>query len=361
MVINVYAADGSGAPLTLVTASATDRVIDDLQWSPDGSHIAFLYDDETAGSFGLYAVPSDGATTELLVSQQPGADADVTSFKWSPDTSGAERFLAYTADFTLNGEFALWSVDAAATVPTPVGLVTDADLDVDEDVQATLAFDDQDRLYFKADFEQDNLFRLYRVDIDGQNRAQVPGTNLMNTGGTVEASIGSFGISAAGDRIAFSSDSPTANLYEMYVIDVASATADKVSNVTPAAPAPGDFSGPDFGAPIWWSPDGTTIAAKADYVLLNGENDGTFSLWLFPTTGMGGTRVLGAPMSTNLHVEEAVFSADSGRIYARGDLRANGDNEIFQITDFSTSDQDPNTNLHQGVVTGGDIVGFAVP
>jgi len=296
----------------------------------------------------------------VLVSQQPGATADVTSFKWSPDTSGAERHLVYTADLAVDNAFALWSVDAAATVPAPVALVTDAEAAAGS-VQRTLAFDNQDRVYFKSNFQAATTFRLYRADIDGQNREQVPGTNLMNTGGTLEASIGSFGISHAGDRIAFSSDSPNAALYEMYAIDVGANTAEKISNVTPSMPLPGDFSGPDFQAPIWWSPDGAFVAARADYQQVFNENDDTWSLWVFPSTGMGGTRVFGAPTTTNLNIDEGLFSADSARIYARGDLRGNGVNEIFSTTDFSTSDQDPDTNIHQGVVMGGDIDGFVVP
>ncbi len=55
---------------------------------------------------------------------------------------------------------------------------------------------------------------------------------------------------------------------------------------------------------------------------------------------------------------QALFSADSGRLFVLGDLLMSGDTELFIINDLITPDQDPATALLEAVPGGGDVDGF---
>jgi Tol biopolymer transport system component len=354
--LHVYAADGSGAPVVLYTGPASTSSIRDPAFSPDGSWVAFRADSELAGSLALHVAPVDASAAARRVSLMPvAANQDVSSFRWAGDSN----HIAFTGDLVTNNVVALWAVNATAVSPSTVEIVTTQELG-DRDVGDNLAFDSSDRLYFRADFElADNQFRLYRASVDGTGRVQVPGTALTNAGGTAEAAIGTFGMSKDGNTLAFSSDSPTADLYQLYVLDVATAAPTLVSEVTTTAPASG-LAGPNFFEDIEWSPDGSALVFSADWAVSAGDQDNDFAAFVVPTSGVpGGTRLLG-PQVASGDVFTPVFGADSATVVFRGDITVSNRIDLFATSDLSSADQDPGSIALQESAAGGNVDGFVV-
>lgn len=350
-VINVYDAAGGGAATTIATGANTG--FGKLAFSPDGKLVAFIGDLNTSGSNELYVAAADGSGSPKRISPPTTAStSDLFAFAWAPDS----KHVAFTGDLVTDKVNGLWTVDATAATPAPVQIVKQSELNTNQGVDDLLAFDSQSRLYFTSDFETDNLFRLYRANLDGSGRERVPGTGLTNGSGS-PASVGSFGISPDGTKLAFSEDSPTANLYQVYVLDLTKTTAKEVSNIPDAAQS--TSRGPSFFDPIVWSPDGSQLAVIADWPLSGSDPDNAFSAFIVPASGTAGeTRVFHASAANN--VQELAFTADGSFLILRGDLVTDTDNTIFATSDFTTADQDPSSLQLDSPPTSGDVFGFVV-
>ena len=358
-VINIYAADGSDGPTTAYTGSQ-DTDFEMLSYSPDGSMVAFLADIDLNNSMALYVVPAAGGAAPKLVSLTPvSIDQFVYSYKWAANSS----HIAFTGDLQTDTIDGLWTVDVTVETPSPVAIVTLAELTATDglrDVDDVIDFDATGRLYFRSDHEVANdQFRLYRCDLDGSNRGQVPGTNLTNSGGAAEAAAGPFAISDTGSTLAFFSESPEAGLYQVYVMPLSGAEATLVSSVTTDA---GDSSGPDSFAlrPLVWSPDESRLAVIADWPVDGGDQPDDFAAYILPVSPpAAGVRVL-KPSATDGDVLELAFTADSSRLVIRADVLDDDVYELFATSDFTTADQGAAIRLEE-VPPGGDIWGFVTP
>jgi hypothetical protein len=352
-VLRLYPADGSGAGLELFAAADSDRLISALQFSPDGNWVAFLTDSEIVGSKALHLVPVDASAAAKRVSLPPvGASQDVQSFRWAGDSV----HIAFVGDLVTNNDDALWTVNATVISPTITEIVTTAELG-GRDVGRLVAFDSSDRLYFVADFElADNQSRLYRSAIDGTGREQVAGTALTNGGG--EASVGGFSMSPDGSHIAFASDSPTANLSQVFTLDLATTAPALVSNIT-TTPPPSSERGPNFFEPMRWSPDGSKLTMAADWPIGEDANN-DFGAFVLPTSGSPGGVGLAEATIGNGDVFAPAFSADSAQIVFRGDLLVSNHSDLYLADDLTTSNQDPAGLLLEESVVGGTVKGFVV-
>jgi len=65
----------------------------DIKWSPDGTRVAYLLDQDTGGVIELFVSSVDGMSN-MKVSGPLGADGDVREFEWSSDSNQ----IAYLAD-----------------------------------------------------------------------------------------------------------------------------------------------------------------------------------------------------------------------------------------------------------------------
>ncbi|GMV13638.1 MAG: hypothetical protein AMXMBFR56_18620 [Polyangiaceae bacterium] len=362
-VLNVYAKDGSGSPTSVATMPAANRPIESIAWSPDGKWIAYTAEGDMDNVVSLYVVPAAGGTAPKRLSQTPATSLGVTEFAWAFSVSTSNAYIAYTGDMVTNGVYGLWVVDALAASPSPVEIVTQAELGGSagtKDVQDRLGWDSQNRIYFTSDFQVDDSFRLYRASATGTGREQVPGTALKNTGGTVDAEVGTFGFNAAGTKLAFSCDTPTAGVYQVLVLDLAQTTAAAVTSVT-AAPASGVSYGPSFFSAISWSPDGTKLGVVADWPVGSGAVDNAFGAWVVPSSGTpGATLLLGAPTSTTFDVDDVVFSKDSTRVFVRGDLVTDTQKDVYVTSDLATANQSPASKVLEAAVSGGTVQGIQI-
>jgi len=334
--LSIYAANGLGPATNLLTAS--DSAIDyrDLSFSPDGEWIAFRSDATANSAHELWVIPSNGGQAKR-VSQPVVGMSDVHRFAWQPIGAGASRYLAYVGDVATDKVDGLWTVEITTASPQPLNLVPEAADGYD--VVGGVEFDAAGLVYFRANFADDGLYRIYRASVDGVRREQVPGTLLSH--GSGEAQVGSFGLSADKTQLAFTAEAPTAHDYQVYVQSLADGALRRVSESATPVPVAGD-RGPLFFRPILWAPDASKLAVIADWPVAGVDNDNrraAFVLSLAEGADPGQTRLLLAPAS-NQAVEQLEFSADSARLFIRGDLLNNNQGEVFSTSDFMASDQD---------------------
>ncbi len=118
---NLYVVDMSGdvpgVPLRVnPPLVANGRVDGGFSWAPDQTRFVYRTDQEVFGTKHLYVVPfADGSPGEAVRISDPlpsfGEIQD--DFRWSPDSS----HLAYRADLVTDDQLDLYVVDASGTVP----------------------------------------------------------------------------------------------------------------------------------------------------------------------------------------------------------------------------------------------------
>jgi len=335
-VINIYAADGSGNPTTVAEASTltnTAAIFTRMSFSPDGSMLVFTADGPAGGAYRAYVVPTDGTnTTPKLISQDPASTTqDVQYTTWIDNTH-----VVFSGDTgTTNNYDCMWSVDVTAATPVqtelcPYSTFTTSGQDVNTDFPPMV--DAMGRVYYVGDWELgNNEFRLYRADMDGQNQEQVPGSAVM-VGGN-EIFVGSFGVSPNGGHVAFAAETE-ANMFNVFTLDLTTTTPTQITSFTTAN---GGDRGPDDATPIFWSADETMLAVRADWEVNSGDPEGDHGAFVIDIANTTATRVLQSVAGGDAF--DLGFTADSSRLYVRGDLAVDGETEVFSTTDFATADQ----------------------
>jgi dipeptidyl aminopeptidase/acylaminoacyl peptidase len=211
VVTHIFVAGAAGGDTVQMTFG--DKSSTDPQWSPDGTHLAFL--SARSGKTNLYMLRLGGGEAEQLTDVKSG----VSSFRWSPD-----------------GKL------IACTMPDPAS---------DAEEKAAKSKDD-----FKW-FEQDWKYaRLYVVPVEkpaaGKREPRKLTTADYHVGVTTRASDGGFDWSPDSKSIVFAHQkTPKANDWptsDVSVVDVAS------GDVKPLAASPASESRPLY------SPDGKWIA-----------------------------------------------------------------------------------------------------
>lgn len=81
----VSPADGSEKPIAISGAMPTDRKVKFLNWSPEGTRIAFLANKNAPDQFELYVNNPTGGLDPLLLSGAIAAGGTVDTIIWSPD------------------------------------------------------------------------------------------------------------------------------------------------------------------------------------------------------------------------------------------------------------------------------------
>lgn len=328
--LQLYPADGSGSPVILFTTADSERRITSLRFSPDGNWVAFLADSELLGARALHVVPVDASAPAKRVSLAPvSASQDVSQFAWAPDS----LTIAFLGDLVTNNVEALWTVNATVISPTPVEIVGTTELG-SNDVQRGLGFDSQGRLYFRTNLVSGDSFQLFRAGIDGSNRQQVPGTALANDAG--EATISAFRLSPDGTRVAFASESPNEETFQVFVLDLSGMAPARVSAFTPA-PAMSGARGPADN--LSWSPSGDTLTMTADWQTTTGLNN-DFGVFVLPASGAPGGIRIAAPTAPSGDAFAPRFSQDGTLVVFTGDMLVDQQSDLFVAADLTTGDQD---------------------
>ncbi len=340
--------DGTGTPVTILDSADAAVTFSEIAWSPDGTQLAYIADTLLDGEKLVFAAPADGTAAPALVSHNPNnAAQDAQTIVWTDNAH-----VVYRGDLVNDTVDNFYITDVTLPVPAPVSLVPDNILVDGSEVRNTAGFGGG-KVYFKSNHE--GTFKLYRVDPDGQNLEIVPALAAL-TNGAGAAEGGTFAISPDGASIAFSADSPTAFLYQVYVAPLGG-TATLQSNIAVNNPTPMSTRGPVGPNAIRWSGDGTMLGITADWPGNIGDLDNDNAGYIVPATGAaGGVRIWNVDVvANNQDVVEVAFTSDSSTFFALGDLRTNNNTEVFVTTDLATADQDTTATLIEDVPAGGDV------
>lgn len=197
------------------------------RFSPDGSRVGYMADQDTDTVVELYtvAVAAPGVATRLngpLV-----AGGDVCSFRFTPDSAR----VVYCADQATDGVIEMFVADATAS-----GTATrlNPPLAAGSAVAANLFEVSPDGGYvvYRADLAVDGVNEIFRTDLTAPGVAtRLNGTLVVN------GDVRNFRISGAGTHVTYIADEETDGIPGLYVVDVGAPGAS--TRLNPALPAAG--------------------------------------------------------------------------------------------------------------------------
>jgi len=177
----LLATPNDAGPSTSISSDIEDGEKSNYGWSPDGSLIAFIADEDILDQFELYTSDPADAATKTQVSENPVSGGDVKAFKWAPNET--ELRIAYTADQETNDKIEFYT-----TTPPPsinVEKVSGTPFAGDKVENDFKWSPDSSLIAYRADQDTLNQIELYSVEPDGSDNDKVSGT-LPNGGDVVE-------------------------------------------------------------------------------------------------------------------------------------------------------------------------------
>ncbi|HWM27964.1 MAG TPA: hypothetical protein VNQ14_05870 [Woeseiaceae bacterium] len=243
-------------------------------FSPDGTEVAYIADQDTNGVNELYLVEVASPGESQKLSDSLVANGNVEHFAFSPN--GAQ--VVYTADQDTDDVLELYLVDVA----TPeVSIKLNDALVAGGNVSASFAFDaDGARVIYRADQGTDEVPELYIVD------TAMPGASMkvnetLVAGGEVSFN---FAFTPDGTRVVYGAEQDADNVRELYLVDAA----------TPGAPS--KLSAPlvagGMTATFAFTPDGTEVVYFGDQ-----DTDDVFEIYLTDIAAPGVSTRLNGPLA----------------------------------------------------------------
>ena len=298
----------------------SQRTSNAVQWSPDGSRIAYIGDYGTNQIFELYTTTPDGNSNVVEVSDIVDANGDIPFtgkgefFAWSPDSS----MIAYRADQDVDGKVLLYVADPTVTSSTrqvspsmPGAGETVYDFEWSPD-SLSLAF-----IYYVPATGDRSLFVLppEANAATAQNQAPLsPGPTHASASEVVYLAW-----SPDGSRIAYVADLEGNTSYELFTIRPDSTASNvRVSGDT-------NYSGleADGREAFHWSPDGNYIA-----YLSNQQYDNRRELFVSSPDGSSNLK-LSATSSNSENIWLYRWSPDSSRLAYIANQNNSNIDELF--------------------------------
>ena len=292
-------------------------------WAPDSSRIAYLADQFVLEKFELFSSTPDGDdANNLLISGPFGADRDVEEFKWAPDS----LLIAYTANQISFDAIDLFSARPNASASSQIhssGVGFN---------QAVLSFSwapDSKRIAYISDKGVTGFLRLYSVQLVNNNDIEISGS-IPSTSNVIE-----FEWSPNSLLIAFLVLDQDVELYTTF--------SDSGSSIK--------IRGLGIGGDVFefrWAPNSSRIAYTADHDTTNVRE-------LFSSTPDNRTtdQVSGELVSGG-DVREFRWAQDSSALGYTADQDTNDEIELYA----SRPNGDKNTNLSGDLVDNGDVFRF---
>jgi Tol biopolymer transport system component len=273
-------------------------------WSPDGTRIAYLAD-QNYGTLGELFVTDGDGTDNRRVNGDLIPVGDVVSFAWSPDGSR----LAYLADQENDEMYELWSVRSDGTALVRVSGPLFALGDVEEYRWSP----DGSRLAFRADPNVENHYAIFTVRGDGSGLVQISASSTGEVGSDFSWSPGTAG------RVAFRQRQANGP------VSLSIASSDGSSLISVVAPAnSGDV------ASFAWAPDASRIGyLESTYYALDPTPSWKTEVFTVRPDGSGRTRINAPLVPPYSRVTEFRWSPDSTRIAYRADQQFNARFELF--------------------------------
>ena len=325
--------DGSSPPLKLNAPLISGGFVRRFNISPDSGRVVYLADQDSAGTDELYTVPLDGSAPPVKLNGPLVSGGDVHIFRRieiSPDSSR----VVYVADQDVDEVDELYVVPVDGSAP-PVKLngplVSGGDVDAFSD---TVISPDSSRVVYIADQDNDNLYELFCVALDGSSSPVQLSGPLIIGGDVID-----YQVSPDGSRVVYLADQQIDTVYEL-----GSAPLDGSS---PAfrlnAPLPAGRS--VVGYEI--SPDSRAVVYRADQ-----DNDDVVELYSASLNGAGTPVKLNGPLVSGGGVQRFLFGSNGlGVIYAADQERDEVDELYAVLTDGTIGPFKVNGPL----VDGGDV------
>jgi hypothetical protein len=344
--LNVANADGT-SPIVVVQGGVANVEITSVALSPDGTKVAFTMDSAAVdGGLDLYVATTTAGATPVLVSPGRGVAVapalDVfTQVEWSRDS----KYVAFAGDLTDDGFDQVYVTDTSAATPTPVVVLTRADITAATGARGArgrVLFDAANNLYFRARVAEGGQFAIYKSDVAGTKAAIA----LPARGDASTPDAGAFGITPDGLKLVFSADAPTLGIYDLHVATTANLAA--TTKITSIAAIANATLNAQFSGALAFSPDGLKVALAANF-LSGGDN--TFEPFVVALDGSATTRLVTVPANTNQDTEVVVW-ADNTTVFAQGDIVTSNDTALYKL-DATMANQTPTPAVT--APTGGDI------
>src|SRR5262245_11928028 len=256
---------------------------------------------------------------------------DVAEFQVAPDGSR----VVYRADQDVDGVFELFSVSidggAAIKLNAPLGAGGSVGLDFIHNFRIS---PDGSRVVYWADQEEDEVFELFSVPIDGSqapvrlNGPLVPGGDVLFT--PTFLSVEAFApMTSDGSRVLYVADQDEDEVFELYCAPTdGSQPAIKLNS----ALVPGGdvlLNSPPFGPNPFWpqvSPGGNSAVYRADQ-----ETDGVIELYSVLLVGSRPPVKLDQPLGPDGDVFSAELSPAGKWVVYHASTSALGPIELFRV------------------------------
>ena len=196
-------------------------VLDDYTFTPDGSRILYLADQETNFDLELYSAPSDGSGPVVKLNPTLVASGDVIQYELTPDGSR----VVFLANPTLSFAYELFSAPVDGSAPaTKLNTVTPAGT-----LNEFLITPDGQTVVFRGQLDILQS-AVYQVPIDGSAApVQLSGTMVANGRATQIA------YDAFGEQVVYVADQEVDEKFELYSAPLQGGfTPVKLSGVLPA-------------------------------------------------------------------------------------------------------------------------------
>ncbi len=306
--------------------------VQDFQWEPNSSLIAYVADQDTLGKFELYVSPSDGNSPNRKVSGSSMAGDGIKEdpsgpgryfFAWAFDSSR----IAYIADQGLFDKFELYSSTPGGTG----NLRISGSLGNDRDVAQFKWAPDSQRIAYTANQNLADAIDLYSASPDGSALSQQISSGLL-----AGQQVSTFKWAPDSSRIAFISDRGSTGFFRLFTVQPVN-----INNILVS----GGLLSSDDVTEFEWAPDGSRIA-----YIVEAQNFELFTT--FPASAAS-TQIRPSP-SAGGDVFEFEWAPDSSRLAYTADHNTNDVIELFS----STPDNSVTDSVSNSLVSGGDVVEF---
>jgi Tol biopolymer transport system component len=279
--------------------------------------VVFAGDIETGGVDELFYTES-GGTTPVKVSA-PAPFTGVSTFSISPN----RRYVAYLADTTIVGSYALYVADAYLNSPVKV---SSGNLDV----QSFSWAPDSSRVAYIG--RNAGVDQLYSVGPTGSGHATV------NDGLTPGGDVLSFAWAPDSSLIAYLADRQTDGVNELYTDVPQGGTDTKVNSA---------LAGGNVGSDYAWSPNSSYVAYRAEQ-----DAAGVVELYAYPVGGANAK--VNDVLVAGGDVSSFAWAPNSSRLAYLADQDTDGTNELY--TDVPAGGS--NASVNPALVAGGNVADY---
>ncbi len=305
--------------------------VEDFQWEPDSTLIAYVADQDFVGELELYVAQSDGDDPSVSVSgamagngiKENPAGSGEFAFAWAPDSSR----LAYIAD-----QFFLDKFELFTSTPNGISnLLISGPFGINQDVEEFEWAPDSQRIAYTANQNSANAIDLFTAPPNVIASSQINSSGM----GAGQAVI-AFKWAPDNSRIAFISDKGVTGFFRLYTVQPINNNDIFVS---------GSISDPSDVTEFDWSPDSSLIA----YLVVA---PGVELYTTFPASGSS-IQITGDRAAIG-DVSDFEWAPNSSRIAYTADHDVGGASELFS----STPDNDDTDQVSGELVSGGGVGEF---